>query len=254
MTQLTLGTSTPPTAPARKKRKSKCEYRRRTHRVDYNGPDSKFITSTQIAATNVAFRLEVNVARRKAVITSIFKWGTIGAGVTNRQKKRTIRKFKAQARSWSGKYRLKVIDPVCGNKTLSVKFRLLWSPGDTTDRAPYNVNLYTTYPRAGVTGWNINIGYTSDVVANRGWALAHEYGHTLCLADEYFYAGVTSATVTYKKADTTTQAVALEPPGSNIMKTDGSRRFKKRFYYFIAIEAQALLRTKSGRNVSCEIV
>jgi hypothetical protein len=237
-----------------KQRKRECEYWHKNHRVDYSGPDSKFVTSTQIAPVDVAFRLEANLAAHTIRIVSIFKWGTVSAHVTNAQKRRTMRKFKARVAGWSGRFRMKITDPVCGVKTLPILFRLRWSPNDTSHAAPYKVNLHKTYPRAGVTGWDVDIGYDSDVTPDAAWVLAHEYGHTLCLPDEYFYGGVTAATVVYKKADGGTRSITLEPTADNIMKTHANKVYKKRFFYFAAIEAQELLRTKSGRQVTCEIV
>lgn len=231
-----------------------CEYWRQNYNTDYRGPDSKFVTSTQIAAVDVAFRLEANLRYRNVKITSIFRWGTVAADVTSAQKRRTIRKFKSKVTGWGGRFRMKITDPSCGEKTLPIRFRLLWSPQDTSDTAPYQVNLYKTYPRAGVTGWNVDIGYDSDVVPNAGWVLAHEYGHTLCLPDEYFYANVSSATVTYKRADGSSDGISLEPIDDNIMKTHADSVYLKRFFYFAAIEAQDLLRRESGHNVTCEIV
>lgn len=231
-----------------------CEYWNQNHRTDYRGTNAKFITSSQISARDKAFRLEANLRARNIRITSIFRWGTVASDVTNAQKRRTIRKFKAKVRGWGGRFRMKITDPECGERTLPIRFRLLWKPDDTADPAPYGVNLHKSYPRAGVTRWAIDIGYDSDVTPDSGWVLAHEYGHTLCLPDEYFYAGVTAATVVYKKADGTTESVTLEPPANNIMKTYGNRRYLKRFYYFTAIEAQKLLRRESGHNVTCEIV
>lgn len=254
MTQIGEGV-TGPGAPKRAATEPnpECDYWRRSHTIDYSGPDSKFVTSTQIPAVDVAFRLEAHLGRGFVRITSIFKWGTVAAGVTAAQKARTIRRFKARVAGWGGRVWMTITDPVCGERRLPVRFRLLWSPDDTADRAPYRVNLYDTFPRAGVTGWNVDIGYHSDVVPDAGWTLAHEYGHTLCLADEYFYAGVTSATVVYKKADGSSESVTLEPRKNNIMKTHGNMRFGKRFFFFAAIEAQELLRRESGRNVTCAI-
>ncbi len=233
---------------------SKCLYWNENHRTDYNGPDSKFLTSTQISSVNVAFRLEANLADGNITITSIFRWGTVASDVTNAQKADTIKKFKAQVASWGNKFNMKIIDPICGEKTLPVRFRLIWSPEDTSTTAPFQVNLYKTYPRAGVTGWNIDIGYDSDVTPDSSWVLAHEYGHSLCLQDEYFYSGVSSATVTYKKADGTSDVISLEPSSGNIMYTHANTTYLKRFYYFTAIEAQELLCNESGRSVTCEIV
>jgi type VI secretion system secreted protein VgrG len=202
----------------------------------------------------VAFRLGANLASGNITITSIVKWGTFAADVTEAMKTATITKFKEKAASWSGKFSVKVTDPVCGEKTLPINYRLLWSPTDIADAAPYSLNLYKTYPRAGVTGWNIDFGYDNSVVAASGWELAHEYGHTLCLPDEYFYAGVTAASVVYKKADGTSETITLQPATGNIMYLHSDTTYLKRFFYFTAVEAQELLRSRSGRNVICEVV
>lgn len=231
-----------------------CVYWNQDHSIDYSGPDSKFVTSTQITPVDVAFRLGANLAAGSITITSIFKWGTIGADVTDAMKAATITKCKEKVAYWSGRFSMKITDPICGEKTLPVNFRLLWSPDDTADTAPYMLNLYKTYPRAGVTGWNIDLGYDNKVVPDDGWVIAHEYGHTLCLPDEYFYASVTAATVAYKKADGTTESVTLEPSAGNIMFRSKDTTFLNRFFYFAAVEAQELLRSRSGRNVVCEIV
>jgi type VI secretion system secreted protein VgrG len=211
--------------------------------------------STQTdASVSRAFRLDANLGAGNIVITSIFKWGTVASDITNAEKADTIAQFKARVAGWGNRFSMKIRDPICGERTLPIRFRLLWSPADTTDSAPYSVNLIRNHPRAGVTGWDIDIGYDSDVTPDSAWVLAHEYGHTLCLADEYFYSGVTSATVTYKKADGTSEDITLEPSSGNIMFRHANTTYLKRFFYFSAIEAQELLRAQSGRNVTCEIV
>ncbi len=232
----------------------KCEYWPKTYTVDYSGSLSKHNSSTQISAWNIAFRLEVNAKMRRCRVISIFKWGAVAGDVTNKQKRRTKRKFKAMVRRWSNRYKLKVVDPDCGTKTMRMKFKLLWSPDDTSDTATHKVNLIKNEPRAYVSGLNVHIGY-NDVRDDGAWTLAHEYGHTVGLQDEYFYDAVTSATVTYKKADGSSEAVTLEPPNRNIMRTYANRRYRKRFFYYVAIEAQELLRKEAGRNnITCEIV
>jgi type VI secretion system secreted protein VgrG len=236
------------------KKSPDCDYWKKNHKVDYSGPDSKYVSSTQIATRDVAFRLEAKLAARQIQITSIFTWGAIGAGVTAKQKSKAMRRFKNRAALWSGRYRMKVDDPVCGTKTLPIRFRLLWNPDDTPDAPPYRVNLSASYPRANVQGWNVNIGFKEDVKADKSWTLTHEYGHTVSLPDEYFYTAGVPATVTYKKADASTEVIALEPANDNIMKTYGNMKFKMRFFYFAAVEAQELIRKQAGRNVTCEIV
>lgn len=231
-----------------------CAYWNQCFKIDYNGPDSKFVVSSQFSGTSVAFRLDANLGAGNIAITSIFKWGTIAADITNDEKADTITQFKARVAGWSNQYNMKIHDPKCGEKTLPIRYRLLWSPDDTTDSAAFSVNLYRTYPRAGVTGWDIDIGYDSNVKKDSAWTLAHEYGHTLCLKDEYFYSGVTAANITYKKADGSSDIVTLEPSSPNIMYKYGDTTYLKRFFYFTAIEAQELLRAQSGRSVTCEIV
>jgi hypothetical protein len=232
-------------------------YWNRNHTIDYNGSRSKFVTSPQahqLDTSSRPFRLEANLAAGNITITSIFKYGTVTGDVTNAQKTATVTAFKARVGDWSNRFQMKITDPICGERTLPIRFRLLWAPDDTSDAHQFSVNLYKTYPRAGVTGTTINIGYDSDVTPDSGWTLTHEYGHTFGLPDEYFHPGVTAATLTYKKADGSTETITLEPAGDSIMKTYGNTTYLKRFYYFSAIEAQELLRRESGRNVTCEII
>lgn len=231
----------------------KCHYWPEDHQTDYNGPDAKFVASTQIAPVAVAFRLLAGLKSGKLVITSIFKWGTIDPSITAAEKADTIAKFKQQVATWSNRYMLRVTDPICGEKTLPIVFELKWSPDDTADTAPYSVNLHRTHPQAAVTGFDIDIGYDSDVIRHGAWVLAHEYGHTLCLADEYFYPGTAAATVTYMRADGSGEVITLEPGAPNIMFVHANRTHLTRFYYFIEVEAQALLRSASGRNVVCKL-
>ncbi len=231
-----------------------CTYWNEDHSNDFSGHDSKFVVSTQFPGQDVGFRLEANLGAGNITVTSIFRWGTVASDVTEAQKAATITQFKAKVAGWGNRFNMKIIDPICGEKTLPIRFRLLWNPDDTSDTAPFRVNLRKTYPRAGVTGWNVDIGYDSNVTPDSGWVLAHEYGHTICLKDEYFYAGVTSATVTYKKADGGSDVITLEPSSGNIMFTHANTTYLKRFFYFTAIEAQELLRSESGRAVTCEVV
>lgn len=230
-----------------------CVYWNQRHQLDFSGADTKFTVSTQAPSATVAFRTEADLAAGAIIVTSIFKWGTVASTITTAERAATITQFKSLVASWGGRCQLKIVDPICGEKTLPIRFRLLWSPDDVPDSTSYRVNLVRNDPRAGVAGWNINIGY-NDVTQHGGWVLAHEYGHTLGLHDEYFYNGVTSATVTYKKADGSSDVITLEPSSGNIMFTHSNTRYLNRFYYFVAIQAQELLRTESGRSVTCEIV
>lgn len=230
-----------------------CLYQRETHVSDYNGSDSKFVSSEQIAARSVAFSLRISLWLGIVTVVSVFRWGSVESGITTAERSRTIRVFMAKVSGWGHKFRLKVIDPECGTKTMPIGFLLRWNPDNTTKSATHRVNLVRSMNRADVTGYNVNVGY-NDVTDHSGWVLAHEYGHTVALADEYLYTPGTIPIMTYKKADGSTDRILLEPTGENIMRTHSSRNYLKRHYYFIAIEAQELLRQKTGRSVTCEIV
>lgn len=234
-------------------KKKKCAYRRKTHKSDFSGADTKFCTSTQIGASNVAFTLRIQLARNRVTVVSRFRWGSVANDITKKEKKRTIYTFKRKVRKWSYKFKLKVIDPECGTRTMPIRFQLLWNPRDTSVAATHRVNMVRNMNRAAVTGFVVDIGY-NDVTNDHGWVLAHEYGHTVALPDEYFYTAGGPASVVYKKADGSTDSFALEPAGRNIMRSHASNKYLKRHFYFVAIEAQELLRQKTGRNVTCEIV
>lgn len=93
-------------------------------------------------------------------------------------------------------------------------------------------------------------------VKGGNYTLAHEFGHTLGQVDEYLYGSATTGSVDYKRADGTFIRAML-PQSGNIMSTSGNLTFKPRFYYFIEIEAQKLLRSAQGlgkAGVRCEIV
>ena len=245
--------SPPGAAEKRAAKKKKCAYQRKTHVSNYSGPNSKFRTSTQSGVKNIAFTLRIQLSRNRVTVVSRFRWGSVAGDITKKEQKRTIYAFKRQVRKWSRKFKLKVVDPECGTKIMPIRFQLLWNPRDTTVNATHRVNIVRNLNRAGVSGFVIDIGY-NDVTKDHGWVLAHEYGHTFSLHDEYFYTAGGPATVGFKKADGSTMNLALEPAGKNIMRTSGSNKYLERHFYFVALEAQQLLRQKSGRNVTCEIV
>ena len=83
-----------------------CVYWNQCCQIDYNGPDSKFVTSTQISPVSVAFRLDANLGAGNIVITSIFKWGTIESGITDAEKAETIKQFKAKVADWGNRYNI----------------------------------------------------------------------------------------------------------------------------------------------------
>jgi hypothetical protein len=232
-----------------------CDYWHQDHTKEIEASTDKYRTSTQSAARTKKYRFNGNLASGNITITLIFKLGTIDAALTAEQRAKIVADFKAVVGpAWSNKHSIKVTDPICGEKTLPVLFNVLWNPDDTADTHHYTVNVTTAPITANVSGSVISLNYADDVVADGGWVMTHEFGHTWGLPDEYFYSGVTAATITYKRADGTTEQITLEPSDDSIMRSHANTTILKRFFYLIEIEAQELFRSKSGRDVICEVV
>ncbi|MGL5012531.1 MAG: hypothetical protein ACRC6I_21905 [Paracoccaceae bacterium] len=217
---------------------------------------STYVLSSQHPNHNVKFKLTVDFIGGEVVITRVLKWGTVAAAVTDAEKA-AIRTGLTSTVStiWSGKYRLKVTDATCNptTKTLPIRFRLAWE-GTGGAVADMSINLVVGPKTSAASGTFMNLD-TKDV-ENGGYTLAHEFGHTLGQVDEYMYGTATSGTADYKRANGTKVTITL-PQTGNLMSTAKNMSFKQRFYYFIEIEAQKLLRSASGlgkAGVTCEIV
>ena len=119
-----------------------CEYWNQDHVVEIDTQDDRYTVSSQIGAARTKYRFGGNLASGNITITFVLKWGTIGGTVTEAMK--TAVKSALQTKvtaAWSGKANLRVTDPVCGEKTLPINFRILWNPGDTTDAEHFTVDL-----------------------------------------------------------------------------------------------------------------
>jgi hypothetical protein len=216
---------------------------------------SAYAMSSQHPNQNVTFKLTVDFVGNEVVITRVLKWGTIDAGVTAAQKAAIRTGLTSGVPAiWSGKYRLKVTDATCNptTKTLPIRFRLSWEGG--TNVADLSINLKTGQGRSSASGSQMNL-FLHDIT-NDHYAQAHEFGHTIGQVDEYLYGSATTGSVNYKRADGSVIRAML-PQSGNIMSTRGNMNFKPRFYYFIEVEAQKLLRSAQGLGkaaLKCEIV
>jgi hypothetical protein len=229
-----------------------CEYWNQDHVVEIDITSDRYNVSSQIGASRKKFRFAGNLASGNVRITFILKWGTIGGAVTDEMK--TAVKSALQTNvtaAWSGQGSVKVTDPVCGEKTLPINFRILWNPDDTSDSEHYSVDLEKAPRRSSVSYPKFTLDHDADLLDD-AWTWKHEFGHGVGQKDEYFYSGVTSATIEYKRADGTSETITLEPAAS-LMQTRGNTTVEKRFLYFAEIEAQKLFRDKSGRNVVCKV-
>jgi hypothetical protein len=230
-----------------------CQYWSQDHSTEVSRSMNDYAVSSQHPGFTRQYRFGARLSSNEIMITLVLEWGTLGTNVTNAHKTAVKNALKTGAAgAWSNKHSVKVTDPICGEKTLPIRFRVLWKPDDTTDARHYRINLTKSGTRSGVDANFADFDH-DDGLADNSWVLKHEFGHLFLLPDEYFYSGVTSGTITYKKADGATDVVTMEP-SSGIMKARGDLNFHKRYYYFAAIEAQALLRSKSGRNVVCETI
>jgi hypothetical protein len=211
-----------------------------------------WVLSTQHPNGQKKFKLTVDLTANEVVVTTTFQWGAVDAAVTAAEKTAIQNGLTSTtASAWSGKYSLKVVDPACTptTKTLPIRFVLSF----VASGADLTVKLKPGPATSDVTGSVMNLD-TKDTEES-SYTLIHEYGHTLGQADEYLYSGVTTGSIAYKRADGTTTTITL-PATGNLM---GSRTisFVPRYFYFIEIEAQKLLRSAAGLGraaITCEIV
>jgi hypothetical protein len=214
---------------------------------------SIWVLPTQHPNDPIKFKLTVDLTANEVVVEVKFKWNTVAATVTPAQKTAIQNGLTSTvASAWSGKYSLKVVDAACTptTKTLPIRFVLSF----VTSGEDIKVNLIPGPGRSDVTGDVMSLHSTDT--GNGGYVLIHEFGHTIGQADEYFYAGVTAGSIAYKRADGTTTTITLAQ-NDNLMSTDQNMTFKPRFFYFIGIEAQKLLRSGAGLGraaITCEIV
>lgn len=229
-----------------------------THKRNVSTSNSVYQTSTQIGNSTKKYHLTVDFVANQVLVTSVFQWGSVDPAITNSQRNQIISSFGSRVASvWSNKANMRITDTTCSpnSKTLPIRFQILWNTA--TSIAPhYSVNLVPGPARSNITGLVASIDMHD--LNNRAYTLAHEYGHTIGLPDEYLYAarGVTSATVTFNRADGTSTRITL-PQSGNLMSTSNNFSLLDRHFYFLEIEAQKLLRSSAGLSkggLTCEII
>ncbi|MCU0800485.1 MAG: M64 family metallopeptidase [Rhodobacteraceae bacterium] len=214
---------------------------------------SIWVLSTQHTNFPIKFTMTVDLAGNEVVIEVKFKWNTVYAAVTAAQKAAVQTGMTSIAASaWSGKYGVKVVDPACTppTKTLAIRFVASF----VTSGEDILVDLLPG-PGTSSVGLGLMTLHATDTV-DAGYVFIHEFGHTFGLDDEYFYPGNTTGSVAYKRANGTTTTITL-PQNDNVMSTYGDMNLKPRFFYFVEIEAQKLLRSGAGLGraaITCEIV
>ena len=155
--------------------------------------------------------------------------------------------------NWNGKFALEIDDPDCGKKQFPIKFKVKWV--ETGEHC--TMNIHDTYAREGVTGLVMDVSKTTNA-----WTFAHEFGHSVGLPDEYGYVEGDNGTVKYYKPDGTLDAAISAPfdgkiltdADATIMSANGCLTVLKRHGWLVAIEVKALLKTKLGREVKCDVI
>jgi hypothetical protein len=220
---------------------------------DVSEHGSIWVLPTQHPNWPSKFKLTVDLTANEVVVEVKFKWNTVAAAVTPAQKTAIQTGLTSTAASaWSGKYSVKVVDPACTptTKTLAIRVVITF----VTSGDAIKVNLAPGPGRSGVNNDVMSL-HTTDT-GDGGYVMIHEFGHTIAQADEYLYTAGATASIGYKRADGTTTTITL-PQNDNLMSTDGNMTFKPRFFYFIEIETQKLLRSGAGlgrAGITCEIV
>lgn len=153
---------------------------------------------------------------------------------------------------WNGKFTINIEDPECPSTSMSVEYKAVW----VDSGEDYTLEIHKTYPREGVTGTKVDVSK-----ATSAWVYAHEYGHCIGLPDEYSYVTNKAETVKYIKPDGTLDAAVSAPYNgkdpsagdATIMAAYNNTVTLPRHCWHIAIEVQALLRSKLGRNIKCTV-
>jgi len=153
---------------------------------------------------------------------------------------------------WTGKFTLKVEDPLCGTKSYAVEFKVKW----VTSGQHYTIKIHDTYDREGVTGVVMDVSKTTT-----DWTYAHEFGHCFGLPDEYSYVAGSTETVKYIKPDGTLDGPVSAPydgkpkaaADATIMAAVDNTVVLERHGWSVAIEVQALLSATLGRSIKCSI-
>lgn len=217
---------------------------------------STYALSTQHPNHQVSYHLTVDLVGNEIIISRVMKWGSVTASITPAEKQ-AVRTGLTQATSamWSNKRKLKITDTACNprEKTLPIRFKLYWE-GETSRAADLTVNLVPGPSRSSASGRLMNLD-TLDI-EDAHYTLGHEFAHTLGQVDEYPYARGATVSADYFRANAPKVTISI-PQTGNIMSDYGNHTMLDRFFWFVEIEVQKLLRSAEGlgrAGITCEVV
>jgi type VI secretion system secreted protein VgrG len=208
----------------------------------------------------VQYKIFVHLKALNTVVVKVrFKMNPL-AGVSDADAKAAKIKLTTGVNTYWNKnnYILEVDDPLCGKKTLNIRYKVAW----VTSGQHYTVDLISIPLRANVSGNVMNATTKSTKKwPMTEWTYAHEFAHCVGLPDEYSYKKFITGTVKYYKPDGTLDAAIIAPPNgkdtnapdATIMSSSHNTTTLKRHAWNIAIEVQELLRSKLGRAINCTI-
>lgn len=173
-----------------------------------------------------------------------------GAGRVN---KVTADFIAAVHKHWNGKFKLEVVDPVCGKLILPIIFEL----SVVTEDEHYILQIHEKYDREEVDGELVILSLTTDE-----FTFIHEFAHCIGVPDEYSYSSKEREKVRYMKPDLTFASdivvlmeTEVEPKANeNFMNTNNSLVMLERHAWPIAVEVHRILSDATGRTLRCKVL
>jgi type VI secretion system secreted protein VgrG len=165
--------------------------------------------------------------------------------------------------TWNGKFKMTINDPECGELTLPITYRIVWTDAEGNDgQEPH----YILWMHDGekdihekVRQNEILLNYTTS-----SRIMAHEFIHCLGVPDEYGKPEKTASIINYYKPDGTMTdnmvvvsmgyMVAENDKRGNIMSSKDAVNVELRHAWNIAIEVRTLLTKRIGRKISCDVI